>query len=218
MSPCNINPWYNSSFSGEASPSHASTSHQMSPLRKMMKKFRYNNIRTWSISPHAIPFLYIQTTWTIVQNNTTKLFFDLPSAIFYFLLLLIPGTTKKKSIATAGSAEQIRRKLLMYVTQKKEIGLMDSPDMSIHNRTHGTPSKKEEKNSGKKRRKEPTRVFPLKYIMYEIIEFLFMGSGAFIRVFRETRRIFLCKHTQRLPVVRDCVCPAHTHRQTTGNQ
>ena len=96
MSPCNINPWYNSSFSGEASPSHASTSHQMSPLRKMMKKFRYNNIRTWSISPHAIPFLCIQTTWTIVQNNTTKLFFDLPSAIFYFLLLLILGTTKKK--------------------------------------------------------------------------------------------------------------------------
>ena len=109
----------------------------------------------------------------------------------------------------------------MYVTQKKEIGLMDSPDMSIHNRTHGTPSKKEEKNSGKKRRKEPTRVFPLKYIMYEIIEFLFMGSGAFIRVFRETRRIFLCKqtHTEATGCARLCLPGAHTpsdNRKSVG--
>lgn len=63
------------------------------------------------------------------------------------------GIERKKSIATAGSAEQIRRKLLMYVTQKKEIELMDSPDMNIHNgRKRGSKN-----GERKKKRKAPRR-------------------------------------------------------------
>lgn len=59
-------------------------------------------------------------------------------------------------------------------TKEKEIGLMDSPDMNIHNGR----KKKRLKKYRIKKRKEASQLArsPPKCIMYEIIEFPFYGQ------------------------------------------